>query len=392
MRDSYDVIVAGGGPSGAMAAWEAAKGGLSVCLLEKDKKIGTPVRCGEAIADIGLSQFIEPKPNWIAAKITGVKMVAPNGIDVDLDFHKETGYILNRTIFDNDLSKVAIEAGAEVYTESYVSNVIKEDDFVTGVEVERFGEKQIISCKILIGADGVASRVGRWAGIRTLVKMRDMESCHQYLVSNIDIDQSQMIMYVGKRYAPGGYLWIFPKGNKSANIGIGISGKYSKEKSAKSYLDEFMKQNYPEASIKEAVCGGVPCPKPHDKPYGNGIMLSGDAAHHINPVTGGGIAAGMKSGKFAGQVAVDAISNNNLSEKYLKKYFNLVMEDFGKRHKSLYNIKNTINNLADDDLNYIASKVSSTPKEKRTLTGVFKTAVYKKPSLIFDVIKAFAGS
>ena len=54
--------------------------------------------------------------------------------------------------------------------------------------------------------------------------MRDMESCHQYLVSNIDIDQSQMVMYVGKQHAPGGYLWIFPKGDKHANIGIGITG------------------------------------------------------------------------------------------------------------------------------------------------------------------------
>ena len=225
---------------------------------------GTPVRCGEAISDIGLSQFIKPKSSWIAAKITSVKMVAPNNVDVDVDFHKETGYILDWTIFDNDLSKVAIDAGAEVYTESYVSNVIKENDFVTGIEVERFGEKKVISCKILIGADGVASRVGRWAGIRTLVKMRDMESCYQYLVSNIDIDQSQMVMYVGKQHAPGGYLWIFPKGDKHANIGIGISGKYSKEKSAKSYLDDFVDQNFPEASIEEAVCGGVPCPKPHD--------------------------------------------------------------------------------------------------------------------------------
>jgi len=201
-----------------------------------------------------------------------------------------------------------------------------------------------------------------------------------------------MVMYVGKQHAPGGYLWIFPKGDKHANVGIGISGKYSKEKSAKSYLDDFMDQNFPEASIEEGVCGGVPCPQPHDKPYGNGIMLSGDAAHHINPVTGGGIAAGMKSGKFSGQVAVQAISNNDVSEKYLKKYMDLVMKDFGKRHKSLYNIKNTINKLSDDDLNEIASKVSLTPKEKRTLTGVFKAAVYRKPSLIFDVIKAFAGS
>ena len=95
---------------------------------------------------------------------------------------------------------------------------------------------------------------------------------------------------------------------------------------------------------------------------------------------------------FAGKVAVEAISKNDLSEQFLKRYLNLVMKDFGKRHKSLYNIKGAMNNLSDDDLNYIADKVASTPREKRTLTGIFKAAVYKKPSLIFDVIKAFSGS
>ena len=188
MNNYYDVIVVGGGPSGSMAAWEVAKEGLSVCVLEKDRDIGSPVRCGEAIADIGLSQFIAPKPNWIAAKITSVKMVAPSNTDVETDFHKETGYILHRRIFDYDLSRTASEAGAEIYTKSYVSNIIKEDGFVTGVEVERFGEKKVISSKIVIGADGVASRVGRWAGIKTLVKARDMESCVQYSVSNIDVN------------------------------------------------------------------------------------------------------------------------------------------------------------------------------------------------------------
>ena len=99
---------------------------------------------------------------------------------------------------------------------------------------------KIIS-KIVIGADGIESRVGRWGNIKTSVRMKDMESCLQYTVSNIDINQEQMVMYVGSNFAPGGYMWIFPKGEGSANIGIGISGKYSKKKSAKKYLDEFIK-------------------------------------------------------------------------------------------------------------------------------------------------------
>ena len=57
--------------------------------------------------------------------------------------------------------------------------------------------------------------------------MKDMESCFQYSVSNININQKQMVMYVGSKFAPGGYLWIFPKGNNYANNGIGISGNFS---------------------------------------------------------------------------------------------------------------------------------------------------------------------
>ena len=109
-----------------------------------------------------------------------------------------------------------------------------------------------------------------------------------------------MRMYVGSKYAPGGYLWIFPKGDGKANIGLGISGKYSKSKSAQKYLDEFMMDNFPQVSILTTVCGGVPCPKPMINPINDGIMLVGDAAHQINPMTGGGIASGMSGGKIGG--------------------------------------------------------------------------------------------
>ncbi len=388
----YDVIIVGGGPSGSMAAYEIAKAGFSVCIFEKDRDIGYPVRCGEAIGYHGLNQYFKPKETWIASEIKGATLVSPKNHRVNIDFKNETGYILNRRVFDYDLAKIAVNEGAEVFTRCYVNDLIVEDDFVSGVKLKYFDETLEVKSKIVIGADGIESRVGRWGGIKTIVRMKDMESCVQYSVSNIDISQDKMVMFVGKNYAPGGYLWIFPKGGRSANIGIGISGKYAKKgKSAKSYLDDFINKFYPDVSILTTVCGGVSCPKPMAEPINNGLMLVGDAAHQINPMTGGGIASGMRGGQIAGQIASQALKDRDCSKKYLMKYPKRLFKEFGNNHNRFYRIKESIHQLKDEDLNYIAEKVSEIPENKRTLSSVFKHAVYKKPSLIVDVFKVFAG-
>ena len=391
MKHSYDVVVVGGGPAGSMAAWEAAKGGASVCILEKDRDIGYPVRCGEAAGELGIKQFVDIKDSWIAEKITGAKLISPSGTMVDVDFASETGFILNRRIFDYDLSRYAANAGADIFTKAYVKNVLKNDGQVNGVVLDYLGEEQSINAKVVIGADGLTSRVGRWAGMKTQVRMKDMESAVQYSVANIDYESNKMIMYVGKNHAPGGYLWIFPKGDKLANIGIGISGKYSKDKSAKEYLDEFINREYPEAAILTTMCGGVPCGKPMKNPILDGLMLVGDAAHQINPMTGGGIVSGMKAGWIAGQVAAEAVHKNDYSVKMLNNYSDTMWKTFGKDYERFYRIKEAVHNLEDQDLDHIADKVSLIPPEKRRLSSVFKAAVFKKPSLIVDVLKVFAG-
>lgn len=391
MKSHYDIVIVGGGPAGSMAARYAASEGVSVCMLEKTRDIGYPVRCGEAIGEFGIRQFVEPKDSWIAEKITGCTLVAPNETKIDVPFNNENGYILNRRIFDYDLSRLAADEGAEIYTKAYVNGLIINDDVVSGVKLEYLGEKLEIQSKIVIAADGVDSRVGRWAGLKSNVRMKDMESCVQYSVANVKVKRNTLTMYVGKEYAPGGYLWVFPKGEKFANIGIGISGKYSKDRSAKSFLDGFMQKEYPKGAILTTMCGGVPCASPLKSPVANGLIVVGDAAHQVNPVSGGGITPAMKGGMFGGQVSAESVKNNNTSEEFLNKYTELVQKDFGNRHKKLYKIKEAMSQLSDKDLNTIADKIASIPQKDRSLAKVFTTAMMKKPSLILDALKIFAG-
>ena len=186
-------------------------------------------------------------------------------------------------------------------------------------------------------------------------------------------------------------MWIFPKGDNTANVGLATSGTHSRKKSAQNLLNEFVENEFPNASKLTMVCGGIPCASPIKKPVANGVMLVGDAAHHVNPVTGGGITSGMTGGWIAGQVAADSIRKNDTSEKQLTAYPEWVHKEFGKKYERVYKIKEAISKLTDSDINEIAIKVKKIPREKRSLSKIFSISLFKKPMLIIDALKVFAG-
>lgn len=388
LKKEYDIIVVGAGPAGTVAARYAAIQGVDVLVLEKDRDVGYPVRCAEAISKRNVVQFIEPNDKWIAAKINKYAFISPNGKEVVIEFDEENGYVLERRIFDYELGKLATEAGAHIQTRVYVNGLILEGEKVCGVKAEYQGEQIEIRSKIVIGADGVESRVGRWAGIKTHIDFREMEACFQVTATNINnVDSHTLYFYLGSNYAPGGYFWVFPKGDKTANIGLGVSGDTGKKRSALSYLNENMERFYPKASVLTQVAGGVPCALTLERISGDGIMLVGDAARQVNPLTGGGIGSGMIGGKVAGEIAGKAIKSNNL--KLIDKYRDKWMKERGKSHLIFDRLKEGIFNLSDEEFNDIIEKLLRIPKEKRTLGKFFVTALAKKPSLIIDVAKVY---
>jgi len=388
MKNEYDIIIVGAGPAGSVAARYAAEMGVSVLMLEKDRDIGYPVRCGEAISKKSLEEFIAPDNRWIAASINKFALVAPDDKEVVIEF-KETGYVLERRIFDYELANIAANAGAEILTRAYVNGLLFDGDKVAGVKYDYRGEQKTAKAKIVIAADGVESRIGRWAGIKTAIDFRDMESCAQVTAANININAETCCFYFGRDVAPEGYLWVFPKGNGKANIGIGVSGLTGKTKPAQKYLDEFLNRKYPNAPVLTTVAGGVPCAITLKKITAPGIMLAGDAARQVNPLSGGGIASGMTAGSIAGRIAAESIKTNK--PEHIFTYEKEWHDRIGKKHEIYERIKDGIYGFTDEKFISIAEVFLKVPYEKRSLNQLFTTALLNKPSLLIDVAKVFVG-
>ena len=390
MKNKYDVLVIGGGPAGAIAAKTAVEKGLSALIVEKRQAIGAPVRCAEGIGKEALQEFIDPDPRWISAEMTGAGIVAPDGFFMKLESGmagNKVGYILDRKFFDRELVWKAAEAGADVAVKTRAAAPIMENGVVKGAKVEHNGKVSDIRAHVVIAADGVESKFSKWCGINTTVPAREIMSSVQYVMTDIDIDPGATIFYLGNDVAPEGYLWIFPKGKRSANVGIGISGKKSGEgHRAKDYLDKFVKKTFPQGKTIEYIPGGVSVCRPLDCTVGDGLLITGDAARVVDPLTGGGIYNAMFTGRLAAQVAAECIGKGDVSKKTLMKYDKeWRASKMGKSIERNYNIKEYLIKQPDEKLNEIIHSVSKMNLQEFSTLNLIKEIIRANPKLVLEL-------
>jgi digeranylgeranylglycerophospholipid reductase len=390
MKNRYDVLVIGGGPAGALAAKTAVDKGLTACIVEKRPAIGAPVRCAEGIGQDALAEFIDPDPCWISAEMRGAGIVAPDGFVMKLESEmagSKVGYVLDRKFFDRELVWRAADAGADVAVKSRASAPIIVNGVVKGALVDFCGKISKVNADVVIAADGVESKFAKWCGIDTTVPVREIMSSVQYVMTDIDIDPYSTIFYLGNDVAPEGYLWVFPKGERAANVGIGISGKKSGAgHRAKDYLDKFVKKTFPHGKTIEYCPGGVSVCRPLECTVADGLMIVGDAARVVDPLTGGGIYNGMFTGRLAAEVAAECIGKGDVSGKALMAYDKAWRASkMGKAIERNYHIKEYLIKQPDEKLNDIIHSVSKLNlKEFSTLT-LIKEIIRVNPKLVLEL-------
>jgi digeranylgeranylglycerophospholipid reductase len=126
--------------------------------------------------------------------------------------------------------------------------------------------------------------------------------------------------YFGNAISPGGYVWVFPKGDREANIGLGILGTRCNGTPPVEYLQKYVDRVYPNGKILQVIVGAVPVSDMSGRISTNGLMLAGDGARLTDPLFGAGIMNAMSSGRMAGINAAAAIKKGDVSAKALKKY------------------------------------------------------------------------
>jgi digeranylgeranylglycerophospholipid reductase len=384
-----DILVVGGGPAGSNAARYAAKG-ADVLVIEKKKEIGGPVQCAEGVSQ-GLFDKLEIKQDnrYISTKIDYVKLIAPNGTVVKLDGERvkylKSGMVLDREVFDKAIAKEAARNGANFLMKTRFVSAKRTSKGVT-VQAKEMNEDIQIDAKIIIGADGPPSIVAKSLGMDTTVPLRYMESGIQYLMMPMEIEPC-IELYFGECYAPGGYSWVFPKGEDQANVGLGVIPLKAKN-TAQYYLNKFIERpRFKKAKIVEVNGGAIPVNGPLKEPYMDNLLLVGDAGRFVNPLTGGGIHTAIITGKHAGLLASDAIAKEDYTAKFLKKYNDMWKPEIFDELDKCLKAQEAFMTMNDKDLNLIAETLKELKLETISTISILKGIVAKNPSLLFKLGK-----
>jgi geranylgeranyl reductase family protein len=345
----YDVLIVGGGPCGLIAARDIASSGGSVCVIEKSPEIGYPVKCSGLFSVTGLDQLgVKLDDSLIHSTIRGGRFYSPGGNEFLAYSKKDRARVVERKMFDKTLAKEAIRAGAEVKLKTLALGMKRNGE--VSLKVNEMGDEKTLTAKLLIGADGAGSNVASWGGIRREAKF---VSAVQVEVADARVEDDVAEVYFGKKYAPGFYAWILPKG-EVYEVGLGSMGGSGLIPSH--LLKLFMtkhpiaKSRITSSSILEFNKGAIPIGGPKET-VSDRILLVGDAAGQTKASTGGGVVTGGICARLAASAAMSAVEESQFSQEFLKEeYEKKWLEELEKEFMAHLFLKSLLDSATDSEL------------------------------------------
>lgn len=370
----YDVVVVGGGPAGCMAAKYAAKEGASTLILEEDAEIGEPAQCAGLISKRAIEESeIKNSKSFISCELKGAILYSHSyEFRIESPSPDKRAFAIRRSVFDKELAKEAQKEGAGIILRSKVESIKKRGKgakltIVTGTA----NGKKEIGATVVIGADGVKSGVAKMAGLNGA---KNFLNCVQ-LEGEYEIDEAFAEMLVGKTIAPGFFAWVIPTGENIARIGLCIDKRFSPLANPMPFLKRILSKHpiiakrY-KGNTSNFTVGRIPIPmgvglrekirmqkqKTVKIEDSVGVLLVGDAAAQVKPITGGGVYYGMKCGKIAGRIAGEACLEEDMG--MLEEYENQWLKEIGKEIAFGLKIHRLRCVISDKDLDTICHVLS----------------------------------
>lgn len=321
----YDVIVSGAGPAGSKCAEVITNAGFKCALIEKDINWRKP--CGGAVnAKIHNLYPQLRKLNFIQK--LGIRMYSADFHKIEYyseGFWKDT-FVLDRLELDNFIRNVAVDAGAELFDKNISYDFKTRNQQKIGIKTKTTsGIKEYLG-KIIVIADGMSSKLAIKSGLRKKWKTNDLGIAKAAIMEGKSNLNKNLAYTYFRAYK--GYGWIFPLDDKRFNIGCGTFGEDNLNYNLNQIYNEFLNDK----NIKKLLSGSdfkkiweasypLSCIGVLEKSlYSDNIMIIGDAAGFVAPISGEGIYPSIVSGKKAAETAINALENDDISTKALKKY------------------------------------------------------------------------
>ncbi len=381
---NYDAVVIGAGPAGSSFAREAAKGGLNVVVVDKKKDLGSPVRCGEGIGMHWIDDLGLKINEGVGYKIDGAAVYAPDGRELVISNPETKGYVVERKIFDKHIAISAARAGAHFMPKTMVTGLVKDGDAIAGVKVLHDGEEFELRAPLVVSAEGMEAKIAREAGFNAQANPNEVDTCYEYEMVNVEC-RRLIELYFGNELAPRGYVWVFPKGDDYANVGIGVGGNTGAD--PKALLDQFIASNarFAKAEPIEVKGGIISVGAPIDSFVKDNFLVIGTAAHQVDPIHGGGIGLAIEAGEIAAKHVIAACEKQDYSEAALKPYEVEWRELQGPKLAKRLKLSKVLEQLSDKDFNHIFREIGQSDLLK-VLDSDFKAVaakiLLKRPTLI----------
>ncbi len=331
-----DVAVVGAGPAGCFIGKELAERGLKVAIVEEHAEVGTPVCCTGIVGVGGLKELDIKPGRWVLGELKGAEIYSPSNRAIRMVKPRAEAYAIDRAGFDRSLAEAAARAGASLMLSSKCVDLHLGD----GARIKTSGGGEL-NARIVVGADGPTSMVARKAG---LLESSKYIKCAQ-VETAADASDGIAEVYFSRAFAPGFFGWLVKAGDV-CRVGIGAT-----EGNPVQLLKSFMAK-HPIVSGKVkgkalASCAGlIPLRVPRIR--AGPVILVGDAAGQVKPLTGGGIYFGLSCARFAADAVASAVESGDM--KKLDDYERAVASKFGMEFELGLRVRRLFEEMPDEDL------------------------------------------
>lgn len=375
---TYDVVVVGAGTAGCYAAATVARAGYDVVILErKTAQEAGHIACGDAIK--GAADFPDAipksqiKPAFSNTRVDHGRFELPSeDTMLNIPVPGELA-VLDRWEYGRLLIDGAEQRGVDFHYDTVVKDVLQDGGRVKGVTAVRNGSTTDYEADVVVDGAGALSLLQDKTDFSdstfdTNVNYSQFCSAYREIVEvDEPVEWNDALVFKPTQRATG-YLWYFPRSPTEINVGLGFQMNESPMKlveALKADLEE--RTEFAGARVKDKLGAALPTRRPYDSAVAPGFLAVGDAAGHVNPTTGGGIAGAAYAGQYAGEQAIETIESGDVGESALWEYNKRVMEHFGARYAALdvYNIFITAYDIDD-----LTGLLASMP------TGKFSEALY----------------